>query len=112
MLHSRDARIKLLVTLGYLIALATTPGLTLARAAFYAVPIAAGIQLGRLPAGALLARAAVVLPFSATFALFSVVAGDTPRAVSLLVNDVHEVIVVEVAKGSGKLDPAVKNSGH
>lgn len=33
-------------------------------------------------------------------------------AVSLLVNDVHEVIVVEVAKGSGKLDPAVKNSGH
>jgi len=102
-LHSRDARIKLLVTLGYLIALATTPGLTLARAALYAVPIAAGIQLGRLPAGALLARAAVVLPFSATFALFSVIAGDTARAVSLVVKSYLSAAAVLVLVGTTPL---------
>lgn len=98
-LHSRDARMKLLVTLGYLIALATMPRPT----AWYAVPVAAGIVLGRLPAGALLARAAIVLPFSATFALFSIAAGDPSRAVSLLVKSYLSAAAVLVLVGTTPL---------
>ena len=38
----------------------------------------------RVPAGSVLLRAGVVLPFSAVFALFTVLAGDSQRAVSLI----------------------------
>lgn len=102
-LHSRDARVKLLVVLGYLIALATTSRLTPAAVACYTVPVAAGIALGRLPVGALLARAAVVLPFSATFAIFSVLAGDASRAGALLVKSYLSAAAVLVLVGTTPL---------
>ncbi len=102
-LHSRDARVKLLVALGYLIALATMPRLAPVAVACYAVLITAGIALGRLPAGALLARAAIVLPFSATFAIFSVAAGDSSRAVSLLVKSYLSAAAVLVLVGTTPL---------
>ncbi len=102
-LHSRDARVKLLVTLGYLIALATMPRLTAAAVALYGVAAGLGIALGRLPVGALLARAAVVLPFSATFAIFSMAAGDASRAGSLLVKSYLSAAAVLVLVGTTPL---------
>jgi cobalt/nickel transport system permease protein len=102
-LHSRDACVKLLVTLGYLVALATTPRITPLAVGCYAVLVAAGIALGRLPAGALLARAGVVLPFSATFAIFSILSGDGSRAASLIVKSYLSAAAVLVLVGTTPL---------
>lgn len=102
-LHARDARVKLLVLLAYLVALATTPRLPAAAVACYAALVAGGILLGRLPAGALLMRAAIVLPFSATFAAFSLLAGDAARATSLLVKSYLSAAAVLVLVGTTPL---------
>ncbi len=102
-LHSRDARVKLLVVLGYLIALATAPRITPMTVACYAAPVAAGIALGRLPAGALLARAGIALPFSATFGFFSLLAGDGSRAAALLVKSYLSAAAVLVLVGTTPL---------
>jgi cobalt/nickel transport system permease protein len=102
-LHSRDARVKLLVALGYLIALATMPRLAPVTVACFAVPVAAGIAIGRLPMAALLARAAIVLPFSATFAIFSLAAGDPSRGASLVMKSYLSAAAVLVLVGTTPL---------
>lgn len=82
-LHSRDARAKLAVVLAFLIAVSTTrPG---AHAAFglYAALAIAAAAVARLPIGALARRAALVLPFSATFAAITWWSGDPARALAL-----------------------------
>ncbi len=84
LLHARDPRVKFLVLLAYLAALATTPHLSPVLAAGYLAVVVAAVLVARLPLAGLLLRAAVVLPFSAVFALASAVEGDTGRAVSLL----------------------------
>jgi cobalt/nickel transport system permease protein len=84
-LHARDARVKILVTLAYLVALGTTPRITPALAACYAALLVGGIAVARLPLAGVLGRAAAVLPFSATFALISVISGDAARAEGLVV---------------------------
>ncbi len=66
-LHRRDARAKLLVTLALLAALATAPASPDAALPFVIFAFA-GIAIARLPAGAMVKRAAVVLPFSLLFA--------------------------------------------
>jgi cobalt/nickel transport system permease protein len=82
-LHARDARAKLAAALAFLIAVSTTrPGAHLAFG-LYAVMIVAAAALGRLPIGALARRAALVLPFSATFAAITWWSGDPARALAL-----------------------------
>jgi cobalt/nickel transport system permease protein len=93
-LHARDPRAKILLLLAFLIAVATTPRISLASVLCYACVLLVGISLGRLPAGAILARAAVVLPFSATFALLSILAGDRERALALLVKSYFSALAV------------------
>lgn len=83
-LHQRDARVKILALLIFLIVVATTnrnfetPGLC------YVVMLVAGVIAARLPMAAVLRRAGVVLPFSLTFAAISWISGEPRRAVLLV----------------------------
>jgi cobalt/nickel transport system permease protein len=82
-LHTRDPRAKLGALLVFLIAVATTrPGDHRAFALDAALLLAAAI-IARLPLAAMLARMALVLPFSAVFAAITWWAGDPARALSL-----------------------------
>jgi cobalt/nickel transport system permease protein len=103
LLHARDARAKVIVLLAFLIALATTQRLSPVACAGYAALAVAGILLGRLPLAPLLLRAAIVLPFSAAFAAFSLIAGEAPRAASLLVKSYLSAAAVLVLVGTTPL---------
>ncbi|MGH9594059.1 MAG: energy-coupling factor transporter transmembrane component T family protein [Bryobacteraceae bacterium] len=82
-LHGRDARAKLAALLVFLISLATTPPTDQLAFAGYAALLILAAAVARLPIPALSARAALVLPFSATFALLTWWSGDPMRAVGL-----------------------------
>jgi cobalt/nickel transport system permease protein len=79
-LHARDARAKFIALLVFLIAVSTTrPGAGIAFALYAAIVIMAAF-IARLPFLALLKRAAMILPFSATFALITWWSGEPERA--------------------------------
>jgi cobalt/nickel transport system permease protein len=82
-LHRRDARAKLGALLAFLSAVSTTP--TGAQPAFaaYSIVLAAAILAARLPFRGVLERGAMVLPFSATFAVVTWLAGEPGRALAL-----------------------------
>jgi cobalt/nickel transport system permease protein len=82
-LHARDARAKLGALLVFLIAVSTTDAGAQTAFAAYAALLLAAIAAARLPFDALLRRAALVLPFSATFALITWWSGDPARALAL-----------------------------
>ena len=82
-LHRRDPRAKLAALLVFLVALSTTrPGAQWAFAA-YAILLIVAVNRARLPLLGLAGRAALVLPFSATFALITWWSGDSLRALAL-----------------------------
>jgi cobalt/nickel transport system permease protein len=83
-LHRRDARVKVLALAAFLIAVATLDSRQQMALVACGALLAAGILVSRLPSGAVLARAAVVLPFSGAFAIFSALAGQPERAVELV----------------------------
>jgi cobalt/nickel transport system permease protein len=83
LLHTRDARAKLGALLAFLIAVSTTPQTAQPAFAAYAGLLLIALLASRLPFRALLGRAALVLPFSATFALVTWLAGDPLRALTL-----------------------------
>lgn len=105
-LHARDARVKIAVLVAFLIAVATTPRMSARVAAGYTLLLVAGVLASRLPPGALLLRAGAVLPFSATFALFSILAGDPNRAAALVVKSYLSAAAVLLTAGTTPL-PAV-----
>jgi len=109
LLHARDGRVKVLVCLGFLAAVATTPRLTALYAAGYGLAALAAVMVARLPLGALLVRAAVVLPFSGTFALVSLLAGDSPRAVALLAKSYLSAVAVLILVGSTPLPTILRS---
>lgn len=78
-LHQRDARAKLVALLLLLVLTATAPPRPWLFAG-YGLTIIALTVLAGLPVLSLVARAALVLPFSAVFALMSWAAGDPQRA--------------------------------
>ena len=82
-LHRRDARVKILALLVLLIIIATTSRNFAWAALCYASMLAAGVLAARLPLPGVLRRAAVVLPFSLTFAIVSWMSGE-PRRAALL----------------------------
>jgi cobalt/nickel transport system permease protein len=82
-LHQRDPRAKLAALLVFLIALSTTPPAAQAAFAAYAVLLILAANIARLPILGLAGRAALVLPFSATFALLTWWSGDSLRALAL-----------------------------
>ena len=79
-LHARDARAKLGALLVFLISVSTTDARAQTAFAAYAALLLAAIAAARLPFDALLRRAALVLPFSATFALITWWSGEPARA--------------------------------
>ena len=81
-LHRWDARLKFLALLVFLVTLGLERSPR--ASAYFALPLLAALAAGRLPAAPVLARAAFVLPFSATFALLAWLLGDPRRAGLLL----------------------------
>jgi energy-coupling factor transporter transmembrane protein EcfT len=82
-LHQRDPRAKLAALLVFLIALSTTPPMAQAAFAAYAILLVIAAYRAELPILGLAGRAALVLPFSATFALLTWWTGDSMRALAL-----------------------------
>ena len=82
-LHRRDARAKLAALLVFLIALSTTRPAAQWAFAAYAVLLVIAANRAHLPLLGLSGRAALVLPFSATFALITWWSGDSLRALAL-----------------------------
>jgi cobalt/nickel transport system permease protein len=82
-LHARDARAKLGALLVFLIAVSTTAPESQTAFALYSALLLMAILFARLPITALLRRALLVLPFSATFGLITWLGGNPMRAVSL-----------------------------
>ncbi len=83
-LHARDARAKLVAALALIVAAATTPAHHFPAAVCYAALVAGAVLASRLPLFSIVARAALVLPFSAAFAAASWLSGDAVRAGALL----------------------------
>ncbi|MCY2927634.1 MAG: cobalt ECF transporter T component CbiQ [Planctomycetota bacterium] len=67
-LHRLDARTKLLGTIAFVLVVVSTPALAWGAFAGYAVLLAVALAAGRVPAGYVLARWLVVLPFLAAAA--------------------------------------------
>src|SRR5215472_11138499 len=84
-LHARDARAKLCVLLVFLAVVSSTPPSAHWAMTAYAAMLAIAVAASGLPLRGLAARTALVLPFSATFALLTWWAGDPERAVALAV---------------------------
>jgi len=82
-LHALDARSKLVALLAFLIAVSTTPARAQLAFAGYSALVLAAMTASRLPLVGLLRRAALVLPFSATFALVTWWSGEPIRALAL-----------------------------
>jgi cobalt/nickel transport system permease protein len=107
-LHARDARVKLLLLVVYLAALATTAPLSAVAAACYAALVASAILAARLPIAGLAWRAAAVLPFAGAFALLSLLAGDAGRAASLVVKSYLSAAAVLTLAGATPLPKLVR----
>ena len=99
-LHSRDARIKILALVVFLIGLATVPRLTPLLLAGYLTLLAAGLILSALPPLGVLFRSLVILPFSGVFALVSWISGDSVKAVSLIEKSYLSVVAVLLLVGT------------
>lgn len=99
-LHARDARVKIIALIAFLIGLATIPRLNPAVAAGYVVLLATGILLSGLPPLGILLRSLVIIPFSGVFALVSWLAGDPIRAVSLIERSYLSVLAVLLLVGT------------
>ena len=88
LLHRRDPRSKIVALLVFLVVLATAHnGLVFLLPALFLL-LSAAVLAARLPLFAALLRAAVVVPFTAIFALMSWYAGD-PRLGILLVSKAY-----------------------
>jgi cobalt/nickel transport system permease protein len=83
-LHIVDARAKFGALLAFLIAVSTTPPPAQVAFAVYAVLLGVAVIVSRLPLVGLLERAALVLPFSATFAAITWWSGNPVSALALL----------------------------
>ena len=83
-LHRRDARAKILALLVFLVVVAISNRQFEILALFYMCLLVAAVFAARLPVLGTLRRAAVVLPFSLTFAGLCWISGE-PRRAALLV---------------------------
>ncbi len=93
-LHRRDPRVKIAAVLVFLVVLATAHReLAWLGAALFAVLCVATRQ-ARLPLGGALARAGVVLPFTAVFAGVSWLAGDPARGAALVMKSYLSALAV------------------
>ncbi len=82
-LHARDARSKLGALLAFLAAVSTTPPAAQLAFGAYAALLVLALLAARLPVAGILRRAALVLPFSLSFAAITWWSGDPLRAMAL-----------------------------
>jgi cobalt/nickel transport system permease protein len=102
-LHRRDARVKILALLVFLIVLATTPANAALILPIYAALLVSAILIARLPLARVLLRASIVLPFSLTFAFMSWLAGEPLRALALVEKSYLSTIAVLLVAGTTPL---------
>ncbi len=101
--HGRDARVKVLLLAAFLVALSTTRSGPTLTAICYGAIVVSGIVAGRLPLTGVLIRAAIVVPFSATFAILTAAQGDWSRAVTFLLKSYLSAGAVLVVAGTTPL---------
>jgi cobalt/nickel transport system permease protein len=83
-LHRRDPRAKIAPLLVFLVVVATAHRAVPLLAAVLMAMLCAAILWARVPLRGVLARAALVLPFTLVFALASWIAGDPARGIALV----------------------------
>ena len=93
-LHQRAAGAKLLPLIVFLVTLATAHHHLPLLAAGLGSLLVAGIVGARLPLGGILARGAVVLPFSGLVAVVSWLAGDPARSLELILKSYLSALAV------------------
>jgi cobalt/nickel transport system permease protein len=107
LLHRSHPAVKILLTLVFLVSLATVsrraPLLLTADLAL----LVFGILAARLPLGRVLRMAAAVLPFAFLFALFAVLAGDTNRAGLLIVRSYLSALAVVLLVGTSRVSDLI-----
>jgi cobalt/nickel transport system permease protein len=99
-LHRRDPRAKCATLLVFLVAVATSHRHLPVLAAVWLAMLVATALWARLPALGLLARGAIVLPFSLAFAVVTWAAGDAERALALVLKSYLSVVAVLLVVGS------------
>ena len=93
-LHRRDPRAKIAALIVFLVVLGTAHrDLTLLGGILFGF-LLAGLRTARLPVWAALARAGVVLPFTAVFACVSWLAGDPARGAALVMKSYLSTLAV------------------
>jgi cobalt/nickel transport system permease protein len=102
-LHRRDARVKVLALGAFLIVVATLDSRQQLALVACGALLAAGLLASRLPSGAVLVRAMVVLPFSGAFAIFSALAGQPERALVLVEKSYLSACAVLLVAGTTPL---------
>jgi cobalt/nickel transport system permease protein len=85
LLHSMDARAKLGAALAFLLAVATTPMVAPASYCGYSLLLLVALAAAKLPVAGIVRRAALVLPFAASFAAITWLSGDASRALALVI---------------------------
>ena len=83
--HRRDPRAKIIALLVFLVVLATAHRALPFLALALLLMLSAALRWARLPVAGALARSAVVLPFTAVFAVVSWMAGDAERGMALVI---------------------------
>jgi len=92
--HARDPRAKILVALVFLVSVATTPMISPWPAVCYGFVLMAAGLIARLPLTAMAVRSAVVLPFSAIFAIMTFLAGNGAKAAELVQKSYFSALIV------------------
>jgi cobalt/nickel transport system permease protein len=98
--HRRDPRAKTAALLIFLVLVATSHRHLPWLAAGWLLALLIAITAARLPVWGLLSRAALVLPFSAVFAIVSWAAGDTERAIALVLKSYLSATAVLIVAGT------------
>jgi cobalt/nickel transport system permease protein len=93
-MHRRDPRVKTLALVVFLVVVATAQRELPLLAGALLLFLGAGLVWARLPVVPALLRAAIVLYFTAIFALVSWIAGDPARAIALLVKTYLSALAV------------------
>jgi|YNPMSStandDraft_1061717.scaffolds.fasta_scaffold03310_9 cobalt/nickel transport system permease protein len=98
--HALDPRVKLGVTLLFLIAIAAGPPLSVAQFAAYAGLLAGVVLAAGLPLGGVALRAGIVLPLAGAFAAVSWLAGDSHRGLTILLKSYLSVFAALTLVGT------------
>lgn len=96
LLHRRDPRAKMGAAVVFLVIVATADRALPAVAAALFLLLAGALVLARIPLAAALARAALVLPFTAVFALICWLAGDPERGLAIALKSYLSALAVLV----------------